>query len=954
VRRAALVGRTVELSDLERALDDALRGSPHVVLCEGEPGIGKTRLAQEIAARAVTRGVVVAWGNSSESDGAPPFWPWWQLLRTLAERTDLVTAAKASGVAGDLAGVAPDVFAGPTSAGSGPAERFRQFDAVSVALREVCRQTPLLLVLDDTHWADRPTLLLLRHVARTLTDERLLVLANARSDQCHGDLVAAIAREPVTVPMRLTGLDGDAVAANLRDLIGGEVDPEAAARVAAATGGNPFFVGEIGRAWGTGADRTVLVTPTLRHTIDERLAGLSPGASALVRAAAVVGQSFSIRVVVTTAALDVHDAPQLVDEAARATLIERVAAPDEHRFVHALVRDAVEASMTTADRVDLHRRAARSLEHHHAPQLGPHLFEIARHWEEAGTYGDADVAYSWVRRAADEAMRQLAYEDAVRLYERAVSLAASLDDRERVQLLVALSRARISAGQVSGHMATCLDAAELAQRIEAADLLAEVALAMDATAGQGFDIATRRVCESALDRLPEDARRLRARVLAHYIETFTFRAELADLGATSDTAMEQARASGDSLALADTLGAARVVQAGPDGLARRSALAEEMLALGRRERDAAMELSGQLWAIDVAFERGDFAAVGRAIEALALAAREVRGPLAHFEVLRAKAVLAQAQGRFPDARRLEDEAFRIAAPTGHVFGYVLRSGLLAAIGHHTGQDETTIGANRMHMAPQGLLESIGLIAQVAVAHAAVDAGDLETARTVFQALAPVAQWQPPPHVRLICHAYAVAVATALGRLDDVASARQALEPHRGHHVVSGTTQVAYSGPVELWLGIASRHLGRLPDAVADLEQAMAACRRSGAAAFEVECMVELAETLATRGSAADQQRARSLLGDAARAAGVLGMERFLARIRQLQERVNGDRRRLLTPREREVALLVAQGLTNREIASTLVLSERTADNHVQHILGKLGLANRSQIAVWVTKDEHPI
>lgn len=189
--------------------------------------------------------------------------------------------------------------------------------------------------------------------------------------------------------------------------------------------------------------------------------------------------------------------------------------------------------------------------------------------------------------------------------------------------------------------------------------------------------------------------------------------------------------------------------------------------------------------------------------------------------------------------------------------------------------------------------------------------------------------------------------------------RDQLVPFRGHHVASGVGAFGYNGPVELWLGAAARFLGRgepeLADAaVADLEQAVRACAVNGAAPYRVEGQVELAAALAARAGRGDAERARTLLADGVRQAEALGMTAVAARARALgRSLAEASGTEALTRREREVAELVAQGMTNRQIAERLFLSERTAQNHVQHNLTKLGLPNRSQIAVWVAQQsEH--
>ena len=202
----------------------------------------------------------------------------------------------------------------------------------------------------------------------------------------------------------------------------------------------------------------------------------------------------------------------------------------------------------------------------------------------------------------------------------------------------------------------------------------------------------------------------------------------------------------------------------------------------------------------------------------------------------------------------------------------------------------------------------------------------------------------------------MAVAAAVGESDDAAALYDLLVPYRAPQVASGMTAMVYFGPVELWLGVGAGHLRRLDDAVAHFERAEHACAENGAAAFRVEAQYELAGALMARGRPRDVERARSLLAAAGAKAGGLGMAALSEKITALRRRAErADPTRALTKREREVADLVSQGLTNRELAERLVIAERTAENHVQHILRKLGLSNRSQLAVWAaTTDDHAV
>jgi DNA-binding CsgD family transcriptional regulator len=951
---AELVGREAELAVLTDSLAAAIDGLPRVVLCEGEAGIGKTRLAQELLEVAERRGVLWAWGSAAETSGPPPFWPWCQVLRALAGRVDLQALAGQHRLDAELARIAPDVVsAEPPAAGSGSAEdRFRQFDAVARLLREVCLQAPLLVVLDDAHWADEASLLLLHHVTRVLTDERLLVLVNVRDTERGDDaVIARIGREPVTRRIQLRGLAPAAIRRQLASVLGREVDEREVLEAEALTGGNPFFVGEVALAI---ADRrqgshAPLATSNVQGAIAARLRRLSPDCVRLLEAAAIVGRSFSVAVVASMLAQQVVGCLALVDEARAARLVEADGEPGGYRFVHALVRDVIEHALGTADRVRLHRSAADAIERHHGPP-GPPVFELARHWAVAAVIGERARAAGWIRRAAEEAMRRLAYEETARLFRQTLEIGgAELDGQERCKLLLAAGTAAHLSADLDGRLDACLEAAEVARAIGRPDLLAEAALVMEPVGRPGFDLATRRLCEEAAAALGPEPASLRARVTARLAESFAYLRELDRAWPASEHALALAEQSGDPLAVAAALRARQLVCSGPDGLKDRARLADRMLALGRQTRQADVEVWARLWQIDASFERGDLGRVASEIDALARCVREIQGPRERFEVLRCQAALAQAQARFLDARRLADEAFAALAPSGHPGPYAVRAAITNLVGRHVGQDDASVAANSLVGASEEIHESFGLIGRLSYAHAVVTAGRPVDAAEVYRSLGPVNGWGPLPHLVLFSYAFGIAVAVALELSADLDALYDRLEPFRGHHVVSGAGAVAYFGPVELWLGIAAHHLGRVDAAVTDLERAAQACQHNGAVGFEVEADVELAAVLARRNRPGDADRTRSLATRAANQAATLGMGPFVDRAKGLRAQLSAvaSEPLRLTRRELEVAELVGQGLTNREIARRLVLSERTAQNHVQHILTKLGLANRSQVAVWV-------
>lgn len=480
--RTELVGRERELAALVEHLEAALAANPRVVLCRGEPGIGKTRMAEELTGLAATRGVPAAWGRAAESSGAPPYWPWRQVLRAVSASVDVSTIANGLGVTVDLGRLAPDVFDAPSAdrGGGGSGEdRFRLFDAVARLLSEITARAPWVIVLDDAHRADYGSLLLLHHVVRTLARQRLLVMVNHRDTEPMPDvLVTGLAREPVTRRIDLRGLGAAAVGKQLAALVGRDVTAAQVQRVHVVTGGNPFFVGEMGWALaGAGpAAAAVPVPPTVLQTINERLERLPPKSVWLLRAASIVGREFPVEVVAQMVGEPVLGCLGQLDEAAAAGLVESTATPGQHRFVHVLIRDSIEAGLGTAERVQLHRSAAEAVEQLYAGRLEPHLSDLARHWTSAAVLGDRGRATGWIRRAASEAVSRLAYEEGVRLYRLALDVGGGeLDDLDRCQLLLALGAAQSLSGDHPGRLQACRSAADVARSMARPDLMAEAA-----------------------------------------------------------------------------------------------------------------------------------------------------------------------------------------------------------------------------------------------------------------------------------------------------------------------------------------------------------------------------------------------------------------------------------------------------------------------------------------------
>lgn len=908
-----LPGRDRELAVLRAWLDGAAAGRGRLVLLTGEAGIGKTRLAQELARAAP--GVTAVWGRCTDTEGAPPFWPWRQVLRALGEPL--------AAPVGD-----PD-----------PRARFHAVDAVVAAVLRQAAARPLLVVVDDAHWADASSLLALRHLADHAPGAALLLLATTRGPA--GDpALPDLQRAPDAELVALSGLTRDDVGRQLRALGATAVD---AAGVHDATGGNPFFVREVARAVVEGTWTAGAAPPTVRDAVRVRVDRLPPDVRRLLQAGAVLGRRFAPSVVADVLGVAPADGLGTADAAVASGLLVRGGA-GELRFAHALTRDAVLASVPTGDLVALHRAAADALEAHWADELDEHLAELAWHRLALAPYGEGGPAREWALRAAEASVRRLAPEEAVRLYRAALAVPAPwADDDGPCRTRLDLGRACALAGDPGGALEAAVAAADLARAAGRPDLLAEAALVPEPVPDPAVAAELHRLGDEALRAVGDEGDpALRARLLARRSQLAFYAGDHELTRTAAAAAVDLARGSGDHRALVAALRAAHDARPGPAHRAGRLALADEMLDAAARGHDPRAAVWGRLWRVDALVEGGEIGAAADELGALAADVARMGGPLGAWHLDRVTACVAQARGRFAEAREAAArgyERMRRIEPSSAT-GMLLGTQWVLAC--HTGTSPDGLALARTWVEPPPRFRTM---ARISRAHLLLRAGLRDEAAAQFRQAGPPEAWSWPVFFVAPGSVLAVLVAVELDRGAELAAALAALEPFRGQHVVG--SGVSYCGPAELTLGLGALARGRLDDAVADLDVAVRACDRAGAPAHLAEAGHHLARALAARAGPGDRERARRLAGESDRLVRTLGMDALAAPSAELVRRLGpGDGG--LSPREAEVAALVAEGLSNRQVAGRLVISERTAGNHVAHILTKLGFTSRSQIAAWAS------
>ncbi|MGH2598857.1 MAG: ATP-binding protein, partial [Dehalococcoidia bacterium] len=703
--RTPFIGRQRELDALTVYLDAIGNGWGSVFLIAGEPGIGKTRLAEQLAGRAYDRGMRVLWGRCHEDGPAPPYWPWVQVLRGALGGNGVEVALPELGAAEILARPSPEIDGNGTEQRPGTAEpeddRFLLFDGVTRFLLSVAEgrgddrivgSAGLLLIIDDLHWADAPSLRLLEFLAREIDAAPVLLVVTYRdtdldqSPSLHQTL-AALARVERRGRVRLTGLTEGEVAA-LVEATAGEASPAPlVAALREGTDGNPFFLTEMVRllvAEGPLAESDavghggLLLPETVRVAVERRLARLSAECRDLLAVAAVIGEEFGVGVL-APAHGRAEGVVEALDEAVAARLILAVSgAMGQYRFVHALTRRALYEGISPGRRARLHGRVAAALEAHPGRDTDVHLAHLAGHFLQAAPAGEAERAVRYAAQAGDQAMARFAYEDAVRFYERALDALELLPmieepdggmrEQRRAALLLALGGAQSAAGAYGEARRTFLHVATVARGLGSPTLLAEATLAIIVEIELlREDVEVVALLEEALAGVGETAPVLRGRLLARLARTVK---DPARRMALSEEAVAVARRFGDEPALIAALEARHLMLIGPEHLPERLALAGEIVRRAESLDLRAAALQGRWWRLSDLLERGDGVALDRELAIFAEQVEALQQPGYRWLLSIVRGALALLRGKIAEAERLAEETRALGERIGR--GSVLR------------------------------------------------------------------------------------------------------------------------------------------------------------------------------------------------------------------------------------------------------------------------------------------
>jgi DNA-binding CsgD family transcriptional regulator len=962
-----IVGRVRELDVFRGAFDRMLAGQRQVVLICGEPGIGKTRCAEALASVAEDQGALVLWGRCHEEAGAPPYWPWVQILRAYVEassldevRLNIGTAAK------EIAALVPELqdsshpanqAASATAASC--AARFRTFDAIRQFFHRATQQVPITLVLDDLHWADAPSLALLEFLSQESQRSRLLIVGTYRDADTSRktpllSTLGSLNRDSGVQRVHLAGLSQSAIGELAESLCAVKFSGSTLREIYQRTDGNPMFAIELIKVLiddSAGAEITALpgrIPAGVRETIARRLVRLSDRCNDLLCVAAVCGRQFSAREVAAATDENVQEVLTGLEPAVRAGIIQsNIGTTGSYQFIHALIRETIYEDLPAIDRLRLHARVGDALASLYCAHPERALSRIAYHFYEASALGNLEKAVAFALRAADSAVRMYAYEEALVHYDRAIQTlegsSAMHDER--------LVRAYILKGSALYQMADKATLEVLLEAVKRACALGNAALLVDAL--MLLAMSSRHLeqqqfiplLEQTLLRLPGSDSVLRAKTLA--ILAFARRTshDKTQLQLLVDAAVDMASRCCDAVACCAcyTL-TVMALRGNPQTLQRRLQLGLDYVAVARSTGNDDLLAEAYHWQTLNHFESGqveELEALLQHYDGLGTA----RCGLHQYQVGNHRVALALLHGDWVDLECRIERLLEIGMKTrrDHVDG--VYGAQMFALNRDLG---------RLHaLAPQmkaiatgasGGMWAPGLMLMCA------EIGLFREARAIFVDLTERdCRAISRDDMYVTCLVFCAETCYALADTDRAPPLYQLLLPYAGQ-TANHPTAVCF-GAADLylamlactanWPDLAHEHFGR----------ALALNRSMRAWPYLARTLFRFGAFLLMRESEIERRLGQQQLREAEQVARRLGMTRLIV---DIDASLHGADHGAsfpdgLTPREVEILRLLAVGRTNKDVSLVLAISLNTVATHVRNILSKTQCANRTEAAAYAIR-----
>ncbi|MCH7736438.1 MAG: AAA family ATPase [Chloroflexi bacterium] len=975
----SFIGRQREIALLEAALMEALNGRAQIVMLAGEPGIGKTRTAVELAAHAEKQGAQVFWGRCHEDQGAPPYWPWVQSIRAHVQNDSAARLTDEMGPgAAVIAEIVPEILLKIDDLDAPPAlepeqARFRLFDSITTFLKNAAGNQPLVLVLDDLQWADRSSLQLLQFLVRELAPPqsvRLLLVGCYRDVELSrqpelSETLAQLSRSAGGGFQRviLGGLSREDTTRFIESSAGFKPTGGLAKALFSRTEGNPFFITEVIRLLEesgeltighTGAPSGLKIPEGVRDVIGQRLNGLSEQCNQILTTASVIGRVFDVRLLQDLSdGLSEDQLQGALEEATSFHLIEGVTGhTDRRQFSHSLIQQALTECLTANRKAQLHAKVAEALETHYGNDAEAHAVELAHHFAESQSSTGPDQLVHYSLLAGGQALATYANEDAIAHFEtglvaRDIPLTGTetAADDEAAALLFGLARARSAAG--AGHE---LEAAFVAIS-RAFEYYAEAGNVAQAVAAAEFLIGVpayrigglAELMARALSLVPPDSHEA-GRLLSRYGGI---------LGAAEGDYDGAQRALGQAITIAEREG---------DVALEVQTLSYSTLVSGLHlHRQESVDYGLQAIGLTTGDEtRFDELLSRFFITTSLLSMGNLEAARQHASVLRDLAVMRSAprllasngfapilylsclEGDWNAGLEHSDQGLKLSPLNVNL---LFTRSLLEYETGNSGQGEIYLerSVEALQRAGPDRLATSGKVSMAIAAIARITGvpGRLELAESAANTVLSD---------RSVSPIYAINARAALALLSvhkgDLSVAEEqfaCLQGHRG-------TMIWSVSSVDRLLGLLAQTVGNLDQAVVHFEEALTFCLGAGYRPELAWAYCDYADTLLVRKKKGDRSNAKALLHESLAISSELGMqplmERVIGRLDQFQPSTPSVYPAGLSEREVEVLHLLAAGKSNAVMAAELVLSIRTVERHIANIYSKTHSHSRAEATAF--------
>lgn len=898
--RVVFVGRERERSDLQAGIDDALQGQGKLFLLSGDPGIGKTRLAIEIGATARARGLTVAWGDCCEDGGAPAYWPWAQILRRLLDQPQAGQGAETSGDFSLMAALLGELregldrYSSSRIACAADQARFSLFDRLREALQRYARVHPLLIVLDDLHAADLPSLHFLDIFARSLREAHVLVVGTYRDNELQRVAERSvqwqsIARQGQILP--LGGLSRTDVAKMVRALLPHSPTEEVLASICTRSEGNPLFVDGLVRLLSNEprGSMTAQVPAAVRDVIRASLRRLSPGCRQLLDLLCVIGRESETALLLAASNLEAEQLFERAAEACAAGLLDPLAdSPTVVRFRHVLNRDVIYQEIPVNERIRCHRSVGEALERVHAGELDRFAAELAHHFTHAAIAGACDKAVLYGKRAAERATAQLAYEEAVRHYRRVVDVLSLAPERD----LMALGKTYLALGSVEAAAADAAardslrHAADIARVLitshgaKAEALLAQAVIAV-AERGLGMpqpspDPEIRAGLNESLRAIGDRHPALRSRLIALLAMEHSLDEQSHICMQGSAEAVDLARRVGEPAVLAAALRARHFVLWRRHTVSECVEVATEIVDLAQRCADPELEAQGRAWLLIDHMTAGELGRFDAELGRFAQVAGSLRQPRFSWMLATAEALRALWKGQWQEAERHAVHALALGERTGDGNATVppwVQMFLIRRERDSLAEEEikARFFVERFPASPTPRC----FLALVLADLGRHDESGIELERLAAEGFANLKREQRIGLLPLLAE-----ICAMVGDARRAEALYSQLLPHA--HLNMQLGPAGFLGSAERYLALLAETMGRGSDAVLHAEAALRENIRMGSDVWIAWSQLDLARLLMSQGTTpAAAERARQLLHAAKNTAERLSMTRLCQRLAKM-------------------------------------------------------------------------